>query len=211
MFSKLNCAQIFPPPRATQPASERISGFQKLKFHPCRRSLYTNITIISVISIIIIINDVLAGSRHKRLRPVHGHPSCCSQVPSRVKYYRLYCTRDCYSTVTSILVDCPTQQYLYLDFHLLCSMTKVKEHNREICCLNPVSAVSMWLMLRMMTLTTVAERIANCHPGDQFLTWPTRPLSKPRLLTTGSQNITLEMYIYFLSCLHQPCPRPHHH
>ena len=93
--------------------------------------------------------------------------------------------------MTSILVDCPTQQYLYLDFHLLCSMTKIKEHNREICCLNPVSAVSMWLRLRMMTLTTVAECIANCHPGDQFLTWPTPPLSKPRLLTTGSLNITL--------------------
>ena len=23
--------------------------------------------------------------------------------------------------------------YLYLDFHLLCSMTKLKEHSREIC------------------------------------------------------------------------------
>ena len=32
----------------------------------------------------------------------------------------------------SSLVDCPTEQYLYLDFHL-CSMTKLKEHSREIC------------------------------------------------------------------------------
>ena len=29
------------------------------------------------------------------------------------------------------VVDCPT--YLYLGFHLLCSMTKLKEHRREIC------------------------------------------------------------------------------
>ena len=27
----------------------------------------------------------------------------------------------------------PYSTYLYLDFHLLCSMTKLKEHSREIC------------------------------------------------------------------------------
>ena len=40
-----------------------------------------------------------------------------------------------------------------VDF-LLCSMTKIKEHNRELCCLNPASIMLMWLMLIMMTLTT---------------------------------------------------------
>ena len=31
----------------------------------------------------------------------------------------------------------PYSTYLYLDFHLLCSMTKLKEHSREICYKTP--------------------------------------------------------------------------
>ena len=30
----------------------------------------------------------------------------------------------------------PYSTYLYLDFHLLCSMTKLKEHSGEICYTN---------------------------------------------------------------------------
>ena len=30
------------------------------------------------------------------------------------------------------VLDCPNSTYLYLGFHL-CSMTKLKEHSREIC------------------------------------------------------------------------------
>ena len=36
-----------------------------------------------------------------------------------------------YLYFTPILVDCPTQ--LICTFHLLCSLTKLKEHSREIC------------------------------------------------------------------------------
>ena len=61
LFSKLNCAQIFPPPRATQPAGERVSGFQKLKFHhiECHHNHIYHHHYCHYHQIIIIINNVL--------------------------------------------------------------------------------------------------------------------------------------------------------
>ena len=37
------------------------------------------------------------------------------------------------SSLNSMSSWLPYSTYLYLDFHLLCSMTKLKEHSREIC------------------------------------------------------------------------------
>ena len=41
------------------------------------------------------------------------------------------------SSLNSMSSWLPYSTYLYLDFHLLCSMTKLKEHSREICYKTP--------------------------------------------------------------------------